>query len=162
MFLAFSCCRGGSGPGGPRQTAPERPEHRFRRAVSPDQLIVSSLGCQYAALPSRGDCRADASKESRHLGDMVPFGWLAVATPGVSYSRPIFTAIRDYDFRDGNLGLAGRGLRLETAGGGSAPGKEGFPGLVHDSVKHKPHPWQSRERCGIEIAIGWQPACRKP
>jgi hypothetical protein len=51
----------------------------------------------------------------------------------VSYSRPIFTSSRDFDYRDGNLGLAGLELGLEPADGGSAPANEGFFGQL-DSV----------------------------
>ena len=43
------------------------------------------------------------------------------ATAGDFLFTPIFKASRDFDYRDGNLGLTDLELRLEAFGGGSGP-----------------------------------------
>ena len=58
----------------------------------------------------------------------MPLAWEADLPPAVPYSCPIFTSYRDFDYRDGILGLDGLELRLEAAGGGSTPAKERFSG----------------------------------
>jgi hypothetical protein len=47
-------------------------------------------------------------------------------TAGSALFASYFHESRDFDYRDGNLGLTGLKSRLEAAGGGSAPAKEQF------------------------------------
>jgi hypothetical protein len=56
----------------------------------------------------------------------MSFGWEADLPPGVPYSLTIFTSSRDFEYRDGNLGLTGLKLRLEAAGRSPAPANERF------------------------------------
>lgn len=62
--------------------------------------------------------RAVRAAKAYHLG--------TGSTSSVSHSCPIFTSFRDFDYRDGNLGLAGPGLRPETAGKGLRRQQNGY------------------------------------
>jgi hypothetical protein len=52
-----------------------------------------------------------ARRGSDRRVDDSPFVWGEGSRPAVSHSCPIFTSSRDFDFRDGKMGLTAKELR---------------------------------------------------
>ena len=79
---------------------------------------------QYAA-----DLRAPISAPFEILGTIVgTFGVSIFVAKEAAQEPPPATALRGFVSRDGNIGLTGLKLRLETAGEYSAPAIEGILG----------------------------------